>query len=82
MGDEDCRAVVDTLNSGNMPIHLNMTHIVLILKIKDPIKVTDFHPISLCNVLYKLISKVLANRLKKVLPIIISPTQTPLSLGV
>jgi hypothetical protein len=76
MGVEVCRAVLDTLNSGSMPPYLNMTHIVLIPKIKDPVKVTDFRPINPCNVLYKLISKVLANRLKKVLPSIISPTQS------
>jgi hypothetical protein len=55
---------------------VNVTHIALIPKKMNPCCVFDYRLISLCNVVYKLISKVLPNRMKRVLPHIISPTQS------
>lgn len=66
------QAVLSSLNTGQFPNDLNHTHVVLIPKMKNPVKVADFHPISLCNVIYKLISKIIANRLKLLLPYMIS----------
>ena len=62
-------AVLDFLHTSHMVPDINYTHIVLIPKVKKPKKMADFRPISLCNVIYKIISKVLANRLKLILPL-------------
>ena len=69
-------SVLSWLNSSTIPHPLNHTFITLIPNIKNPESVSDYRPISLCNVLYKIFSKVLANRLKKILPSIISEHQS------
>ena len=68
--------ILNVLNSNMSMTEINKTNITLVPKIKNPTKMTDFRPISLCNVKYKLISKVLANRLKVILPYIISENQS------
>jgi hypothetical protein len=73
---EVCNAILHFFATGFMDPMIIVTNIVLIPKSDSPRSVTDFRPISLCNVIYKLISKVLANRLKEVLPGIISPSQS------
>lgn len=54
---------------------LNSTFIALIPKEENISTPDKFRPIALCNVIYKVISKVIANRLKLLLPLLISPEQ-------
>ena len=64
-------AILSWLNSGILPEPINYTLITLIPEIVNPEHMSEFRPISLCNVLYKIYFKVLANRLKKFLPSLI-----------
>lgn len=60
---------------------LNQIFIALISKVQHPESVREFGPISLCNVLYKLVSKVLINRLKPIMSSIISYNQSAFFIG-
>jgi hypothetical protein len=71
-----CNAVLQFLNNGQFDKEINVTNIALVSKKKNPSRVIDFRPISLCNVVYKLIANVLANRHKRVLGKIISLNQS------
>lgn len=60
---------------------LNNTVITLMPKGKHATGVGDYRPIACCNTIYKVISKVMYNRLKNVLPMIISPCQSAFVKG-
>jgi hypothetical protein len=75
-GEDVTRAVLRVLNGDESPEEINSTFIVLIPKVPNPNLMGQFRPISLCNVVYKIISKTIANRLKTVLPYIISEEQS------
>lgn len=79
---EEIMAVVHQFfETGNMPDEVNATTIVLIHKMTDPKRLTEFRPTSLCNVIYKVISKCLVNRLRPLLDGIITPEQCDFGPG-
>ena len=81
MGHDVTIAVLDFFNKGKMLGSINFTHITLIPKVKSPESMSQFCPISLCNVIYKKISKVLVNRMKIILPQVIFDSQSAFVLG-
>jgi hypothetical protein len=74
--DDVIPVVRKVFHDGVMPPGINDTALVLIPKGNNPTELKDFRPISLCNVIYKIISKCLVNRLRPILNDIISPEQS------
>ncbi|XP_063938227.1 uncharacterized protein LOC108193487 isoform X3 [Daucus carota subsp. sativus] len=75
IGPDVCNGVKEFFSSGKLLKEVNATLIALIPKVKCPSQVSEFRPIALCNVLYKGISKILANRIKGCLNVIIDENQ-------
>ncbi|GJR59309.1 hypothetical protein Tco_1501471 [Tanacetum coccineum] len=69
-------AVREFFINGKLLKELNHTIIALVPKVAAPSRVNDFRPISCCNVLFKCISKIIANRIKESLKSLVSPNQS------
>ena len=74
------RSVIDEVKKvfvdRRVPDYLNRTHIALIPKIQGPETLGNYRPISLCNTVYKIITKIIMARLRPFLDKLISPLQT------
>ncbi|KAK5811007.1 hypothetical protein PVK06_026324 [Gossypium arboreum] len=67
IGEEVTKYCLDVLHGRQNMEEINKTCIVLIPKVNSPKAMSQFRPISFCNVLYKIISKVIVNRFRKVM---------------
>lgn len=81
VGQDMVKIVKAFWHSGSLLRKLNHTNLVLIPKVKCPRNMMQFRPIALCNVIYKIIAKVLTNRLKKVIPKVIRNNQSAFVAG-
>ncbi|KAK4384299.1 hypothetical protein Sango_3074900 [Sesamum angolense] len=75
VGEDVCHAVMEFFNHGRLLKQLNATLITLIPKVQLPTKVGDFRPISCCNVIYKIITKVMVKRMQIILEKLIDNCQ-------
>ncbi|GJX36511.1 RNA-directed DNA polymerase, eukaryota, reverse transcriptase zinc-binding domain protein [Tanacetum coccineum] len=76
VGNEICLAVREFFRTGKILGEINATLIALVPKIDTPNVVSDFKPIACCNVLYKIISKILTDRIKRGLNKIVNLNQS------
>jgi hypothetical protein len=74
--NEVCAAIKNFFKDGKLPDDFNLTKIVLIPKSADASDLAEYRPISLCNVIYKIISKCMVNRLRPHLHNLISENQS------
>lgn len=75
VGEDIIKAVKGFFSTGKLLKQVNNTVITLVPKIPCPNNVGDFRPIACCNTLYKIIAKIITDRLANVLPDIISSNQ-------
>ncbi|KAK4384074.1 hypothetical protein Sango_3094600 [Sesamum angolense] len=75
VGEEVSSAIIDFFKTGRLLKQLNATLLTLIPKVRTPHSVAEFRPISCCNVIYKVITKILVSRIRESLDLLISPSQ-------
>nr|GEY85333.1 RNA-directed DNA polymerase, eukaryota, reverse transcriptase zinc-binding domain protein [Tanacetum cinerariifolium] len=76
IGPDFCSAIDCFFESGNFPMGSNASFIALIPEVTDAKYVTGFKPISLIRCIYKVVMKILANRLAMVITDLVSDTQS------
>lgn len=81
MGHSVTQTILGIVRGDSSPSHLHCTFITLIPKKSSAHHMSNFRPISLCDVVYKLVSKVLANRLEIFLDDIVCVTQSAFTPG-
>ncbi|XP_020258369.1 uncharacterized protein LOC109834759 [Asparagus officinalis] len=81
ISEELFSAVEEFFNSGKLLGTFNTTSITLIPKILNPQYASDFRPISCCNCVYKIITKIIATRIQGVMGYLISDAQSAFIKG-
>ncbi|KAK3225529.1 hypothetical protein Dsin_005391 [Dipteronia sinensis] len=81
VGGDVINAVQEFFRTCHLLKEHNTTILALVPKVPNPSRMMDFRPISCCNTLYKIIAKIIAYRIKIILPNIISPPQLAFVAG-
>src|ERR1044072_8795478 len=81
VGKDVIKKMLNILNGRDNPDSINQTFICLIPKVKQPEHQSEFDLISLCNFIMKLVTKCIANKVKKFLEEVIGEQQSAFIIG-
>ena len=81
VGENVTTTVLRFFHTGKLSSAFNATSVTLVPKIQNPSCIKDYRPISCCSVIYKCITKIMANRLKVYMPLLVSKNQSAFILG-
>ena len=76
VGNLIIEAIQNCFSSGKLLREVNNSFLVLIPKINSPFSINHYRPISLCNTVYKAISKLLVSKIRPLLERLVSPCQS------
>lgn len=79
--DDFMRFITEFHRNGRLTKGINATFIALIPKVSSPQRLNDFRPISLVGCMYKVLAKILANRLRIVIGSVVSDAQSAFVKG-
>lgn len=76
ISDSFCSLILDIFRNPEKVSEINQTLITVIPKVDPVVNIRNFRPISLCNISYKVISKILARRLRLLMGSLVNPCQS------
>lgn len=76
IGNDITDVVLRILNEQSDPSDWNSTLIILIPKVKEPVSLNNFHPISLCNTCYKIVARTITNIFRPIMDKVIDSFQS------
>ena len=74
VGNDVVNAILDYFQTSRMIPAFNATSVALIPKCPNPSQIKDYRPISCCTIIYKCITRILATKMKKLMPLLVSPS--------
>ena len=81
VGTDVVTAILDYFQTSRMIPAFNATSVALVPKCPNPSQIKDYRPISCCTIIYKCITRILAIRMKNLMPFLVSPSQSAFVVG-